>query len=174
MSVCRAAHAGNKNDSRATNCKLCRKKLAWPIGRAKWCVMWQQCERGTRRIQVRNVTAGCRWLSRSHRRLPSKSSGMFLSRLLSRLPSRLPSRSSGRFLTRFFSRLPSSLLSSLPSKLLCRLPSCCSVDCLIHIGRPLGFSVGCLLGHLPFSLLSCSPSTLLSSLPELSASTVSY
>ena len=170
MSVCRAAHARSKNESRATNCKLCGKKLAWHIGRTKWCVLWQQCERGTRRIQVRNVTAGCRWLSRSHRRLPSRSSGMFLSRLLSRLPSRLPSRSSGRFLTSFFSRLLSSLLSSLSSKLLCRLPSCCSVDCLI--GRPVGFSVGCLLGHLPFRLLSCSPSTLLSSIPEFSASII--
>jgi len=161
MLVSRAARAGSNNGFRGTDCKLCGKKLVWPIGRAKRCVLWAQFERGTGRIQVRNVTAWCRWLSRSHRRLPSRSFGMFLSRL----PSRLPTRSSGRFLTRFLSRLPSSLLSNLPSRLLCRLSSGCSVDCLI--GHPLGPSVGCLLEHLPFRLLISFPITLLSSMPRV-------
>jgi len=114
----RAAYVECKNEYRTTSCKLCGRKLSWPIGRAKWCVLWPQFERSTERIQVRNGTAWYRWLSRSHSRLPSRWFGMFLNRLLNRLlsrsPSRLPNRSSGRFLTTFLSRLPNSLISSLP------------------------------------------------------------
>jgi hypothetical protein len=170
MSVCRAAYADRKNDYRTTNCKLCGRKISWPTERAKWRVLWPQLERGTGRMQVKNVAVWYMWLSkllsrthgRSLSRLPSRSSVTFLNKLLSRLPRSLPNRLSGRFLAWSLSRLPSSLLSSLPSRLLCRLTSGCSVDYLID--RPVDFLVGCLLGHLPFSLLSSLPSTLLSSM----------